>query len=174
MVRASGSYDFNTEFVIRRQSMEGVPAVRVVTPLRPATGDTAVLVIRGIVPSPDANTVELDSLAGAGPQRVEGIALAISTEPGGGEPLETNGRTTWDGWISQLSGRRCPSLSAAWRSCNAPTRSCPPSSSHRTRSTRRRAAPELRGTVVRVRLDCCGRRSVSHEEEGLRTEGTRE
>ena len=36
MVRASGSYDFNTEFVIRRQSMEGVPAVRVRDPV--ATG----------------------------------------------------------------------------------------------------------------------------------------
>ena len=95
MVRASGSYDFNKEFVIRRQSMEGVPAVRVVTPLRPATGDTAVLVIRGIVPSPDANRVELDSLREPGPQRVQGIALAITTEPGGGEPLETNGRITW-------------------------------------------------------------------------------
>jgi len=95
IVRASGSYDFNTEFVIRRQSMEGVPAVRVVTPLRPASGDTAVLVIRGIVPSPDATTMELDSLREPGPQRVEGIALAIATEPGGGEPLETNGRTTW-------------------------------------------------------------------------------
>ena len=95
LVRASGSYDFNTEFVIRRQSMEGVPAVRVVTPLRPARGDTAVLVIRGIVPSPDANSVELDSLREPGPQRVEGVALSISTEPGGGEPLETNGRTTW-------------------------------------------------------------------------------
>jgi surfeit locus 1 family protein len=95
MVRASGSYDFNTEFVIRRQSMEGVPAVRVVTPLRPASGDTAVLVIRGIVPSADATTIEVDSLREPGPQRVEGTALAITTEPGGGEPLETNGRTTW-------------------------------------------------------------------------------
>jgi len=95
MVRADGSYDFNNEFVIRRQSMEGVPAVRVVTPLRPATGDTAVLVIRGIVPSPDATSVELDSLREPGPQRVEGTALAITTEPGGGERLETNGRTTW-------------------------------------------------------------------------------
>jgi surfeit locus 1 family protein len=95
MVRADGSYDFNNEFVIRRQSMEGVPAVRVVTPLRPATGDTAVLVIRGIVPSPDAMTVELDSLRETGPQRVEGVALAITTEPGGGEPLETNDRITW-------------------------------------------------------------------------------
>jgi|KBSMisStaDraftv2_1062788.scaffolds.fasta_scaffold29719_5 surfeit locus 1 family protein len=95
MVRADGSYDFNNEFVIRRQSTEGVPAVRVVTPLRPATGDTAVLVIRGIVPSPDAMTVELDSLRETGPQRVEGVALAITTEPGGGEPLETNDRITW-------------------------------------------------------------------------------
>lgn len=95
VVRASGSYDFNTQFVIRRQSMEGVPAVRIVTPLRPATGDTAVLVIRGIVPSPDANRVELDRLVEPGPQRVEGIAFAITTEPGGGEPLQTNGATTW-------------------------------------------------------------------------------
>ena len=37
----------------------------------------------------------MDSLREPGPQRVEGIALAITTEPGGGEPLETNGRTTW-------------------------------------------------------------------------------
>jgi len=75
--------------------MEGIPAVRIVTPLRPASGDTAVLVIRGIVPSPDANSVELDSLREPGPQRVEGTAIAITTESGSGEPLETNGRTTW-------------------------------------------------------------------------------
>ena len=95
MVRAGGSYDFSTEFVIRRQSLEGVPAVRVVTPLRPATGDTAVLVIRGIVPSPDANRVELENLREPGFQQIEGTALAITTEPGGGEPLQTNGGTTW-------------------------------------------------------------------------------
>jgi surfeit locus 1 family protein len=95
IVRVSGSYDFSTEFVIRRQSMEGVPAVRIVTPLHPATGDTAVLVIRGIVPSPDANSVELDSLREPGPQRVEGIAIAITMDARGGEPLNANGRTTW-------------------------------------------------------------------------------
>ena len=94
-VRASGSYDFDGQFVIRRQSIEGLPAVRIVTPLRPEVGDTAVLVIRGLVPSPDAASVELDSLGEPGPQRVEGIALGITAQPDGGEPVEVGGRTTW-------------------------------------------------------------------------------
>ena len=94
-VSASGSYDFGTQFVIRRQALNGTPGVRVVTPLRPDSGDSAVLVIRGFVASPDAGTVALDSLMEPGTQRVEGIAVPLTTSPSGGESLEHDHQLTW-------------------------------------------------------------------------------
>jgi surfeit locus 1 family protein len=94
-VSAGGSYDFGTEFVLRRQAMNGTPGVRVVTPLRPQSGDSAVLVIRGFVPSPDAATVALDSLREPEIQRVEGIAVPVRAAPAGGEPLERGHKLTW-------------------------------------------------------------------------------
>jgi surfeit locus 1 family protein len=94
-VSMGGSYDFGTEFVIRRQALDGSPGVRVVTPLRPQSGDSAVLVIRGFVPSPDAATVALDSLREPETQRVEGVAVPMAAEPEGGKPLEHGHQLTW-------------------------------------------------------------------------------
>ena len=116
-VSASGSYDFGTQFVIRRQALNGTPGVRVVTPLRPDSGDSAVLVIRGFVASPDAGTVALDSLMEKGTQRVEGIAVPLTTSPSGGESLEHDHQLT----SGPASGTRCePS-----RSCRCRTPPCP-------------------------------------------------
>jgi surfeit locus 1 family protein len=94
-VAAAGRYDHAREIVLWGRSFRGVPGVHVVTPLRPARGDTAVLVDRGFVPSPDAVTVELDSLAEPGEQRVAGVAVPIESRPDGGGPLARAGRTTW-------------------------------------------------------------------------------
>ena len=92
-VEATGVYDRSEEIVLRGQSYQGAPGVVLVTPLRLARSDSAVLVLRGFVPSPDAVRVNVDSLVEPGTVRVHGLAAAISS--GGGQPVEHPGGTTW-------------------------------------------------------------------------------
>ena len=92
-VEATGAYDHEHEIVIRGQAFQGSPGVLVVTPLRLAASDSAVLVLRGFVPAPDAVRVDLDSLREPGTVRVKGLASPLPSD--GGQPLEHNGRTTW-------------------------------------------------------------------------------
>jgi surfeit locus 1 family protein len=92
-VEAAGVYDHEHEVVLRGQSFEGSPGVHLVTPLRQAASDTAVLVLRGFVPTPDAVRVPTDSLVERGVVRVRGLAAAIGS--GGGQPVDHAGRTTW-------------------------------------------------------------------------------
>ena len=92
-VEASGRFDHGHEIVIRGQAFQGTPGVWVVTPLRLAEGDSAVLVLRGFVPAADAVRADLDSLREPGAVRVRGLATPIPS--GGGHPLDHAGRTTW-------------------------------------------------------------------------------
>ncbi len=92
-VEATGVYDRTEEIVLRGQSYQGAPGVVLVTPLRPANSDSAVLVMRGFVPSPDAVRVDVDSLVEPGTVRVRGLATAIPS--GGGQPVEHARGTTW-------------------------------------------------------------------------------
>lgn len=54
----AGTYDFANEFALAARTREGSPGVNLVTPLRLADTDTAVLVNRGWVYAPDAMTVD--------------------------------------------------------------------------------------------------------------------
>jgi surfeit locus 1 family protein len=83
---ASGRYDDDHAIILRGRVYQGVPGVEVVSPLVLDNGKSAVLVNRGFVPTPDASTVEPDSLREPGTVRVEGIALPIPS--GGGAPLQ--------------------------------------------------------------------------------------
>ena len=71
-VRLDGTFDFQHEVKIADRSRSGSPGVNIVTPLRLAGTDTAVLVNRGWVYAPDGVTVNLadwreaDSLHGSG------------------------------------------------------------------------------------------------------------
>ena len=56
---ATGTYDYAREFALAGRPRAGSPGVQIVTPLRLAGTDTAVLVKRGWVYSPDATTAEL-------------------------------------------------------------------------------------------------------------------
>ncbi|HEX2723736.1 MAG TPA: SURF1 family protein [Gemmatimonadaceae bacterium] len=58
-VKISGLYDFTREFVITNRSRNGSPGVNIITPVRVAGSDTAVLVNRGWVYAPDGMTVDL-------------------------------------------------------------------------------------------------------------------
>lgn len=56
---ATGRYDYSHELVLSGRTHQGSPGVELLTPLRLAGRDTAVLVNRGWVYSPDAGTVDL-------------------------------------------------------------------------------------------------------------------
>lgn len=58
-VQVRGEYDYAHEIVLTNRSREGSPGVYLVTPLRLPGSDTAVLVTRGWVYSPDGATVDV-------------------------------------------------------------------------------------------------------------------
>lgn len=92
-VRALGRYDHRHDLILRGRVYNGSPGVEIVSPLVLEGGRTALLVNRGFLPTPDAVTVQTDSVREPGPVRVEGTALLIPSE--GGKPLERGHRSTW-------------------------------------------------------------------------------
>ncbi|HTS87047.1 MAG TPA: SURF1 family protein [Gemmatimonadales bacterium] len=94
-VRVTGRYDHAADVVIRGQSEQGVPGVRILTPFRPLRGDTAILVLRGYVPSPDARQVDLTPLHEDGVRVVSGIAILEADSGVPGAPLEQDGQLSW-------------------------------------------------------------------------------
>jgi surfeit locus 1 family protein len=92
-VSARGRYDHEHDIVLRGRAYGGSPGVEVVTPLVLEGGRMAVLVNRGFLPTPDAVTVQTDSVREFGTVRVNGMALSVPS--GGGAPLERGGHTTW-------------------------------------------------------------------------------
>lgn len=94
-VTISGSYDFDRELVIRGRLLRGAPGVQIVTPLRTAGSDTAVLINRGFVPTPDAGfPTHPDGYREAASAEIAGIAVAVPDE-GDGAPLDTPNGETW-------------------------------------------------------------------------------
>lgn len=94
-VTVTGVYDHARELVLRGRGYREVPGVEVVTPLRVAGHDTAVLVNRGFVPSADAGTVNLSALDEPGRVTVQGIAFPIRETGDSGRPVPIGGRETW-------------------------------------------------------------------------------
>ena len=92
-VIARGRYDHDHDIVLRGTALQGVPGVHLVTPLRMAGTDTALLVDRGFVPTPDAVTVAPERLREPGQVVATGIAAPVGS--GGGRPIVQAGRTTW-------------------------------------------------------------------------------
>ena len=90
---ARGRYDHANEIVIRGDVLQGVPGVRIVTPLLLADSGPAVLVARGFLPAPDALTVDLRGSEEPGEQTVRGFGQPVPAGPG--EPIEHAGRRTW-------------------------------------------------------------------------------
>jgi surfeit locus 1 family protein len=96
-VRLAGRYDYAHEIALEYRERDGAPGVDVVTPLKVAGTDTAVLVNRGWVYSPDGATMdhalwrESDSLSGTG--RVN----TLFTEP---EPATSRGHPDRERWLS--------------------------------------------------------------------------
>ena len=83
-VRVSGVPDYEREIVLAGRSRRGSPGVNLVTPVRLPGSDTAVLVNRGWVYSPDAARVDHRRWREGDTLTVEGYVEAF-TEPGPGD-----------------------------------------------------------------------------------------
>ena len=83
-VRISGVPDYEREIVLVGRSRDGSPGVNLVTPLRLRGSDTAVLVNRGWVYSPDATKVDQAAWREGDTLSLEGYVEAF-TEPGPGD-----------------------------------------------------------------------------------------
>jgi surfeit locus 1 family protein len=94
-VRVTGRFDRSHEMVLRSHVYEGAPGVRIVTPFRPLIGDSAILVLRGFVPSDDAVHADIAGLDEPGDLTVEGVALELPSSPDSGGRLDDNGWVTW-------------------------------------------------------------------------------
>jgi surfeit locus 1 family protein len=105
-VEATGRYDRANEILVRGQALNGTPGLNVVTPLRMAGTDTAVLVNRGFIPAPDAVTADTAGLSEDGPRVVRGIALAMGS--GKGKPIDRHGQTTWARLDRDALARKIP------------------------------------------------------------------
>ncbi len=83
-VRLTGTPDYEREIVLVGRSRRGSPGVNLVTPVRLRGSDTAVLVNRGWVYSPDATAVDHVRWREGDTLTVEGYVEAF-TEPGPGD-----------------------------------------------------------------------------------------
>lgn len=92
---ARGVFDHSNEIILRGHLLTGAPGVHVVTPLRLAGSDSAVLVNRGFVPGGDGATPDEPVPEEPGEVVVEGIAIPVPVTADGGRPAERAGRTSW-------------------------------------------------------------------------------
>jgi len=125
-VFATGRFDFSREFVLRGRALDGVPGVEVATPLRLEGTDSAVLILRGYVPSADA--IGYDGAAHREPDsiRVTGIAMPVPRDPQGAAPATRNGAETWRRLDLDSVRARLPyPLEAAYIVADAPATTSP-------------------------------------------------
>jgi surfeit locus 1 family protein len=79
-VRFAGVADYQHEIVLTLRGREGSPGVNIITPVRRAGDDTAVLVNRGWVYSPDGITVDTKAWREADTLRGEGFVETFPTQ----------------------------------------------------------------------------------------------
>ena len=78
--RVDGVFDYEHELVYVNRTRRGSPGVELLTPVRIAGSDTAVLVNRGWVYSPDGGFVDRSRWREGGPAHVAGYVELFSTE----------------------------------------------------------------------------------------------
>ncbi len=103
-VRVHGEYDFDNEIVLINRSRDGSPGVNILTPVRIPGRDTAVMVNRGWVYSPDGASI--DAARWREPVGATGLAV-VSWQPTPGGPPRTPGATSSRGGVAT---RRVPRL----------------------------------------------------------------
>ncbi len=73
-VRVAGHFDYTNELLLTGRSRNGSPGAYLLTPLRLATADSAVLVLRGWVYSPDSKSVTLEQWREGDSVSIDGFA----------------------------------------------------------------------------------------------------
>jgi surfeit locus 1 family protein len=94
-VRVAGRPDYAREVVLVNRSRDGSPGVNLITPVRVAGRDTAVLVNRGWVYSPNGTDVELPRWRDADSLDVEGWVEVPSRRTGVARLSSTRGAYRW-------------------------------------------------------------------------------
>lgn len=90
---AQGTYDVANEFAVASRTNQGSPGVHIITPLRVAGTDTAILVNRGWVYSPDAMSVDLGRWRERDTALVTGHLIAVGRAGRGPVSTSTSPRT---------------------------------------------------------------------------------
>ena len=78
-VRVSGEYDYDREILLTLRSRRGSPGVNVLTPLRVAGSDTAILVNRGWLYAPDGVAADAKPWREPDPVNAEGYVRLLET-----------------------------------------------------------------------------------------------
>ncbi|MBA2706965.1 MAG: SURF1 family protein [Gemmatimonadaceae bacterium] len=81
-VVVDGEYDYSSEIVLTSRSRQGSPGVHILTPLVRRGNDTAVLVNRGWIYSPDGTTADLKRWRETGAARGIGYVETFSSRKG--------------------------------------------------------------------------------------------
>lgn len=89
-VRVSGEYDYDREIVLTLRSRQGSPGVNLLTPLRIAGSDTAILVNRGWVYAPDG--VAADTKVWREPDPADAVGYVRLLETGDPTGARSTGR----------------------------------------------------------------------------------
>lgn len=89
---AAGRLDYTEEFVLRERARSSVPGVEVVTPMRVEGSDTALLMLRGFVPSADARSYDPALHREADSGAVVGTIRRVPNDSAGARPDTANGR----------------------------------------------------------------------------------
>jgi surfeit locus 1 family protein len=87
-VRVSGTYDFDHQIILTNRSRSGSPGVNILTPLKIAGTDTAILVNRGWIYSPDAMTADLSKWKE--PDQLDGDAYVENYSSRPGDPRSSS------------------------------------------------------------------------------------
>ena len=104
-VRVEGTFDWAHQIVLASRSRNGSPGVYLLAPLRRAGTDTAVLVYRGWVYSPDALRVDLARWREPDSATIDGFVLPWPTAPREGSPA-VRGEPRALRWLDPESVRR--------------------------------------------------------------------
>jgi surfeit locus 1 family protein len=104
-VRVEGTFDWEHQIVLASRSRNGSPGVYLLTPLRRSGLDTAVLVYRGWVYSPDALRVDLARWREPDSAAFDGFILPWPTAPREGSPA-VRGEPRALRWLDAASVRR--------------------------------------------------------------------
>jgi surfeit locus 1 family protein len=100
-VVVKGQYDFSQEVLLRNQDLDGKLGFHVLTPLRIANSDQAILVDRGWIPFDQASPDKRTQYQELGEVTVQGVIRRPQTKPdfgGVADPTLAPGETRLDAW----------------------------------------------------------------------------